>query len=146
MKVKSIGHGLDHVNVLVKDLEAAMSFFSDVFGSKFIGPIDHRPHGFPLRVAFDNVGFALQSPTSPDSPLARQIDEHGEVLPEVVVLVLGDAAEDLGELVAGKKPGRETAAERTMACNLGLAIDDVALAISIYKQATKKEIGTWLPL
>jgi len=78
MKAESIGHGLDHVNVLVKDLEAAMSFFSDVFGSKFIGPIDHRPYGFPLRVAFDNVGFALQSPTSPDSTLARQIDEHGE--------------------------------------------------------------------
>ena len=53
---------------------------------------------------------------------------------------------DLGELVAGKKPGRETAAERNMACNLGLAIDDMAVAISIRKQAIEKEIGTWLPL
>ncbi len=53
---------------------------------------------------------------------------------------------DVGELVTGKKPGRETAEERTMTCNLGLAIDDMAVAPSIYERAVEKEIGTWLPL
>jgi ornithine cyclodeaminase/alanine dehydrogenase len=52
---------------------------------------------------------------------------------------------DLGELVAGKKPGRETAAERTMTANLGLAMDDMAVAPAIYQRAVKKEIGLWLP-
>ena len=53
---------------------------------------------------------------------------------------------DLGELVTGQKPGRETASERTIACNLGLAMDDMAVAPSIYRQAVEMELGTWLPL
>jgi ornithine cyclodeaminase/alanine dehydrogenase-like protein (mu-crystallin family) len=53
---------------------------------------------------------------------------------------------DLGELVAGKKPGRATPKERTMAANLGLAMDDMATAPLILKRATEKGIGTWLPL
>jgi ornithine cyclodeaminase/alanine dehydrogenase len=53
---------------------------------------------------------------------------------------------DLGELVTGKKPGRQTAGERTMACNLGLAMDDMAVAPSLFKRAVEQGIGTWLPL
>jgi ornithine cyclodeaminase/alanine dehydrogenase-like protein (mu-crystallin family) len=53
---------------------------------------------------------------------------------------------DLGELVAGKKPGRESQEERTMACNLGLAMDDMAVAPTIYQRAVEQGIGTWLPL
>jgi ornithine cyclodeaminase/alanine dehydrogenase len=53
---------------------------------------------------------------------------------------------DLGELVTGKKPGRETAGERTMACNLGLAMDDMAVAPALYRRAAEQGIGTWLPL
>ncbi|GAB4542909.1 MAG: alanine dehydrogenase [Anaerolineae bacterium] len=53
---------------------------------------------------------------------------------------------DLGELVAGKKPGRERDDERTICCNLGLAIDDMATAIMIYQRAVGRGIGTWLPL
>jgi ornithine cyclodeaminase/alanine dehydrogenase-like protein (mu-crystallin family) len=53
---------------------------------------------------------------------------------------------DLGELVTGQKPGRETPEERTMAANLGLALDDMAVAPLIYRQAVEKGIGTSLPL
>ncbi|MCP4537429.1 MAG: ornithine cyclodeaminase family protein [Chloroflexi bacterium] len=53
---------------------------------------------------------------------------------------------DLGELVTGRKPGRETDEERTMACNLGLALDDMATAPLIYRRALEQDIGTWLPL
>jgi ornithine cyclodeaminase/alanine dehydrogenase-like protein (mu-crystallin family) len=53
---------------------------------------------------------------------------------------------DLGELVTGRKPGRETDGERTMACNLGLALDDMATAPLIYRRARERGIGTWLPL
>ena len=53
---------------------------------------------------------------------------------------------DLGELVTGRKPGRETEAERTMVCNLGLAPDDMATAPLIYRRALEQGIGTWLPL
>ena len=53
---------------------------------------------------------------------------------------------DLGELVTGKKKGRENPRERTMTANLGLAIDDMAVAPLIFKRAQEKGIGTWLPL
>jgi ornithine cyclodeaminase/alanine dehydrogenase-like protein (mu-crystallin family) len=53
---------------------------------------------------------------------------------------------DLSELVAGMKSGRETVEERIIACNLGLALDDMAVAPSIYECAVQIGIGTWLPL
>ncbi len=53
---------------------------------------------------------------------------------------------DLGELVTGQKPGRETPRERTMTANLGLALDDMAVAPLLYQRAVEKGIGTWLPL
>ncbi len=53
---------------------------------------------------------------------------------------------DLGELVTGKKPGRQSAEERTMTANLGLAIDDMAVAPILYRRAIEKGIGTKLPL
>jgi len=53
---------------------------------------------------------------------------------------------DLGELITKRKPGRETASERTMACNLGLALEDMVTAPLIYRAAVEKGIGTWLPL
>jgi ornithine cyclodeaminase/alanine dehydrogenase len=53
---------------------------------------------------------------------------------------------DLGELVTGKKPGRQRAEERTMTANLGLAIDDMAVAPILYRRALEKGIGTKLSL
>jgi ornithine cyclodeaminase/alanine dehydrogenase len=53
---------------------------------------------------------------------------------------------DLGEIVTGLKPGRESAGERTMSINLGIALDDMATAINIYKMARAKRIGLELPL
>jgi len=53
---------------------------------------------------------------------------------------------DLGEIVAGLKPGRERADERTLAVNLGLALDDMAVAPEVFRLAVAKGLGTWLPL
>ena len=53
---------------------------------------------------------------------------------------------DLGQIAAGLKPGRENDKERTIAVNLGIALDDMAVAIDIYKTALKNNIGTKLPL
>ena len=57
-----------------------------------------------------------------------------------------DPCSDLGEIVAGLKPGRERPDERTLAVNLGLALDDMAVAPEIYRLARQKGLGTWLPL
>jgi ornithine cyclodeaminase/alanine dehydrogenase-like protein (mu-crystallin family) len=53
---------------------------------------------------------------------------------------------DLGEIVTGRKPGRETAGERILAMNLGLALDDLAVAPEIYRRARARGIGVELPL
>jgi len=53
---------------------------------------------------------------------------------------------DLGELVTGEKAGRETKEEKTMTANLGLAIEDMAVAPLIFRRAREKGIGTWLEL
>ena len=53
---------------------------------------------------------------------------------------------ELTDLVTGRKAGRENPHERTMACNLGLALEDIAVAPLIYQRALAKGIGTWLPL
>ncbi len=57
-----------------------------------------------------------------------------------------DIHADLGEIVAGLKPGRESDDERNISINLGLALDDMATAILIYRRAVEAGIGTALPL
>jgi len=57
-----------------------------------------------------------------------------------------DPYADLGEIVAGLKPGRQNPKERTLAINLGLAMDDMAIAPEIYRRAKDMGIGTWLTL
>jgi ornithine cyclodeaminase/alanine dehydrogenase-like protein (mu-crystallin family) len=52
----------------------------------------------------------------------------------------------LGDLVAGLKPGRQNPQERTLAMNLGLAMDDMAVAPEIYRRARERNLGTWLAL
>jgi ornithine cyclodeaminase/alanine dehydrogenase len=53
---------------------------------------------------------------------------------------------ELGELATGQKPGRETREERTITANLGLALDDIAVAPLVYRKAVERGAGTWLPL
>ncbi len=57
-----------------------------------------------------------------------------------------DPYADLGELATGQKKGRSSEEERTLAINLGLAMDDMAIAPEIYRRAREKGIGTWQPL
>ena len=52
---------------------------------------------------------------------------------------------DLGEIAAGKKPGRESPSERTISINLGIALDDMATAVRIYQRALDIGRGTRLP-
>lgn len=53
---------------------------------------------------------------------------------------------DLGALVTGRKPGRASTDERTLAINLGLALDDMAVAPEVFRRATEQGIGIPLPV
>ena len=120
------------------------------------GPILKTPHAtiqagwldegaFASLVDFDSYWHpdAMQAAAkfcTDDTPQLRQYQQMGyfQNIPEIHA--------DLGELVTGQKPGRETPAERTLTANLGLAIDDMAVAPVIFRKAVEKELGTWLPL
>jgi ornithine cyclodeaminase/alanine dehydrogenase len=52
----------------------------------------------------------------------------------------------LEELVVGKKPGRLHPDERLIAINLGIALEDMAVAPEILRRARTQGIGTRLPL
>jgi ornithine cyclodeaminase/alanine dehydrogenase len=53
---------------------------------------------------------------------------------------------ELAELVSGKKDARKSPRERTMTCNLGLALEDMSVAPLVVQSALKNGVGTWLPL
>jgi ornithine cyclodeaminase/alanine dehydrogenase len=104
-----------------------------------------KPGGFASPVDFDSYWHpqALAQADkfcTDDTPQLRYYQEVGyfQHIPPVHA--------DLGELAAGQRPGRERDDERIICCNLGLAIDDMATAIRIYRRAVERGIGAWLPL
>lgn len=72
----------------------------------------------------------------------KQTQEHakltGRQIPEPYA--------ELGEIVAGKKPGRENENEKIWDSNYGLAVHDAIVGKLIYEKAIKKGIGTKLIL
>ncbi|MGE3975712.1 MAG: ornithine cyclodeaminase family protein [Bdellovibrionales bacterium] len=120
------------------------------------GPILKKPSP-PIEAGWLSEG-AFASPVDFDSfwqaPSLKQVDKLAtdDVLQMEYYRKAGyfqttpSPYADLGEIVAGKKPGREKPEERTMAINLGIALDDMATAIHIYKIALENNIGVKLPL
>lgn len=53
---------------------------------------------------------------------------------------------DLGEIVAGAKPGRRTAGERIVFLHPGVALCDLAVAALVYEEARSCKVGRGLPL
>jgi ornithine cyclodeaminase len=51
---------------------------------------------------------------------------------------------ELGDVVLGKKAGREHADEIILVNPFGLSIEDVALATEVYRQARKNNMGVFL--
>jgi len=90
MKVERI----DNIHIIVKDLEAAAKFFSDLMGTRFFGPWDSV--GLGDKVAFDNLGFELMQPTGPGE-VAKYLKEHGEGVAWIALKVpnLDEAAAEL---------------------------------------------------
>jgi len=51
---------------------------------------------------------------------------------------------DLGDVAAGRVPGRQSDSQRIIAMNLGLALDDLATAALVHRAAVEKGLGSWL--
>ena len=86
MKIEKI----DHIHILVKDLEKAVRFFSNLMETEFVGPIVLSDHS----IAFDNVGLELVAPSSSETP------EHMEKMEtEEGVFSIGFKVPDLDEAI-----------------------------------------------
>jgi len=53
---------------------------------------------------------------------------------------------ELGEVVVGKKPGRQNPDERIIDFNFGMAIHDILMGSRVLARATEQGLGTMLPL
>lgn len=120
------------------------------------GPILKTPHATIRRGWLDEGAFA--------SLVDFDSYWHPEALAEADKLCTDDTAQlrhyqeagyfqhippvwaDLGELVSGARPGRQSPTERTLAANLGLALADMAVAPLVYQRAVEAGVGTRLPL
>lgn len=120
------------------------------------GPILHTPHATIKAGWLDAGAFAslVDFDSFWDGPAMQEVDKFcTDDIPQLEYYrrvgyfqQIPPIYAGLGELVAGLKPGRETPGERTIACNLGLALDDMAAAPIVYRRALERGIGTWLPL
>jgi ornithine cyclodeaminase/alanine dehydrogenase len=103
------------------------------------------PGSFASLVDFDSAwqGAALREA---DKLATDDLAQMGYYRREGYFRETPEAYADLGEIVAWKKPGREADGERTMSINLGLALEDMATAIRVYRRAKGNGIGIELPL
>jgi ornithine cyclodeaminase/alanine dehydrogenase-like protein (mu-crystallin family) len=118
------------------------------------GPILHKPHAtipagwmdkgaFASLVDFDSywAGEAMRETSKFCTDDVPQLEHYRKIgyfrdIPPIYASV--------GELVSGTKRGRENAKEKTMTCNLGLAMDDMATAPIVFRRAIERNIGIWL--
>jgi len=118
---------LQKPNPLIKD--------SWIKKGAFLAPID-----------FDSV-FEWKTMKRADKFLVDSLDEM-EYFMQVGYLANGlpKLHAEIGEVVAGLKPGRENDNELIMDMNIGMGVEDVVLAQDILKRAQARGVGRMLPL
>jgi len=96
--------GLDHVAILVSDLDAAIALFRDVYGLA-LSEVEEVPSE-KVKVAIFGHGagrIELVSPMGPDSPMAKAIEKRGEGLHHIC-LEVPDIASAMAALKARGAP------------------------------------------
>jgi len=137
----------------VSDVKKAVAKMDIVVTS---GPILKNPEPLIENGWFEEGSFA--------SPVDFDSYWKGEVLKDVDKITTDDIEQfdyykehgyfketpqpfaELGEIIIGKKKGREKEEERIISINLGIALEDIAVAPMIYRRALELEIGIELPL
>jgi ornithine cyclodeaminase/alanine dehydrogenase-like protein (mu-crystallin family) len=120
------------------------------------GPILHHPKPV-VEMAWLKKGVFLSAVDLDSYIMPEVFNAAGKLYTDDVEQFLGysrqgyfagihDPIGDLGELVAGTKPARQCTDELTMTANLGLAIEDLAVAARVYHTAKERGIGRSLPL
>ena len=83
-----LGERIDHIAIVVQDLDAALGVYHDVLGLP-LERVEEVP-AEKVKVAFLPVGdgqLELLEPTGPDSPIAKHIERRGPGLHHVCLRV-----------------------------------------------------------
>ena len=83
---------IDHVGVVVADLDEALKFYADTFGMHCVHEETNQEQGVReamLAVGNDGAGPRLQllAPATPDSAIAKFLDRHGPGLQQLAYTV-----------------------------------------------------------
>jgi methylmalonyl-CoA/ethylmalonyl-CoA epimerase len=94
--------GVDHVALVVRDVEAALAYFSGQLGLAVMRDEVTAASGGARLVFLDagNVALQLVSPTGLDGPMAEHLAAHGDGLHHVCL-----AVDDIEASVAALAPG-----------------------------------------
>ena len=143
--------GLD-VDVPAKPSDAAST--SDVIVTctssrvPFLGPTDVRPGTFIAAIGADHpdkseIHPALMMRARVVTDLTEQCSYMGDLhhALEAGTMRASDVHAELGELVAGRKPGRTQADEITLFDGSGVGIQDVAASARAYQRARERGAG-----
>ena len=144
------------LNLTIEVVESAQRAVSDSDIVITSGPIfkDPQPEieagwlkegGFACPIDFDSywTGDALQAVDKLATDDLAQIKYYREI---GYFQTTPDPYADLGQIVAGIKPGRERDSERAICLNLGLALEDMAVSRLVFLKAREMGAGTVLPL
>ena len=67
---------IDHMHINVRDLDKAVRLFTALTGHEYPEPLVIEE--VKMRIAWNRPGIEIAEPVSPDSPVAKTIDERGE--------------------------------------------------------------------
>jgi ornithine cyclodeaminase/alanine dehydrogenase-like protein (mu-crystallin family) len=100
---------------------------------------------FEYRRELDSAAVAAAHVIATDDTEQVRYEGSDLVHPVNEGLLDWDRVYSLGEIVAGRRPGRAAASDITLFKSLGVAIEDVALAARAYEKARDQGVGQVLP-
>jgi alanine dehydrogenase len=116
-----------------------------------LGTDDIRPGTFIAAIGADNpskqeLSPALMAKSKCVADVLDQCCEMGDLHHALQsgLMSRADVHAELGEIVAGKKPGRESDDEIIILDSTGLALQDVAAAALVYEKALRQNCGSRL--
>jgi N-[(2S)-2-amino-2-carboxyethyl]-L-glutamate dehydrogenase len=110
-----------------------------------------KPGALTVQLAGHECEFALIQQCQKIVTDDWDVVKHRGIMTPAIMHQMGllkdtDIHANLGELILGTKPGRENDRERIHYAHMGMGLDDVALAWSIYQTACQRRLGIRLPL
>jgi ornithine cyclodeaminase/alanine dehydrogenase-like protein (mu-crystallin family) len=114
--------------------------------------VEHIKHGaLTIQLAGHECEFDLVAQCQKVVADSWEVVKHRGVATPALMHAHGllrdeDIYAELGELILGRKPGRETERERIHFVHNGMGVEDVALAFDVYRTACPRNLGQHLTL